>query len=598
MTTSASVYFNKIDITYPVTGRDNDSQRFRDNFNNIKLALQETDGVVTSLKLGLVTTSTVNNFGFNTIKRANFQDCSTNVYDDTQNVRSQAVAVNYSNGSYQKFRIANGNTTFNVINWPYKVDNPNGLQGSIILSITPETTAYTTIDFGSYVPVGDTNLPFTFDSAETAFFHLWSDDSGATVYINFIGYKTGIVATGTTLIATDSIKIGTNTYRTGTDFKTVVYVDTGTNIKVGDIAVLKNIFNTLIDPSTEYQVGSTVSNYFVVENSTGIFPGATVNFTGTNTAYIVDYIEPGTSTTTNTATVYTTNFFSINPAPFSTSSIVTFANPTFDNLPIILSLTTATITSTTGQAGDFKGSVYVNSSSLFVAFDDYGNTSTNWVKFYDANYIDNSVDKSKTAGQLATGTTAITVSTATDSQVIATTEFVHNVLPKRSIIMWGGEPQQIPWGWALCDGTTVNGVITPDLRNRFIIGANSSSGATAVTTITGSGTTTGGSADSTLISHTHSATTTVPDHNHPITASDGANYVGAPPYAISFGFGGADGAIDGSMHITPAERDLVSFGVGNTSLSPTTTITATGSGNGTNQNLPPYYALCYIIKVI
>lgn len=40
-------------------------------------------------------------------------------------------------------------------------------------------------------------------------------------------------------------------------------------------------------------------------------------------------------------------------------------------------------------------------------------------------------------------------------------------LPSGSIIMWSGDIDEIPTGWVLCDGTTG----TPDLRDRFIVGA-------------------------------------------------------------------------------------------------------------------------------
>ncbi len=35
------------------------------------------------------------------------------------------------------------------------------------------------------------------------------------------------------------------------------------------------------------------------------------------------------------------------------------------------------------------------------------------------------------------------------------------------ILIWGGEIEDIPTGWALCDGN--NG--TPDLRNKVLVGA-------------------------------------------------------------------------------------------------------------------------------
>ena len=40
--------------------------------------------------------------------------------------------------------------------------------------------------------------------------------------------------------------------------------------------------------------------------------------------------------------------------------------------------------------------------------------------------------------------------------------------------MWSGEEDKVPDGWALCDGKTAGTVITPDLRNKFIMGWNPS----------------------------------------------------------------------------------------------------------------------------
>ena len=55
-------------------------------------------------------------------------------------------------------------------------------------------------------------------------------------------------------------------------------------------------------------------------------------------------------------------------------------------------------------------------------------------------------------------------------------------VPVGTIAVWSGETTNIPTGWALCDGT--NG--TPDLRNRFIIGAGVSGATTNyITQITG-----------------------------------------------------------------------------------------------------------------
>lgn len=61
----------------------------------------------------------------------------------------------------------------------------------------------------------------------------------------------------------------------------------------------------------------------------------------------------------------------------------------------------------------------------------------------------------------------ITASAITASNIISTTGY--GFIPLGGIIMWSGA--NVPDGWALCDGRTVNGYKTPDLRDRFIVGS-------------------------------------------------------------------------------------------------------------------------------
>lgn len=137
------------------------------------------------------------------------------------------------------------------------------------------------------------------------------------------------------------------------------------------------------------------------------------------------------------------------------------------------------------------------------------------------------------------------------------------------IIMWSGTIATIPSGWYLCNGS--NG--TPDLRDKFIIGANADSGGAAKTNITGTPTQTGGTKDAIVVSHTHTATVTDPGHNHTAALhNQGGQNVNANPG--------------------------VTLGTGNTSTATTgiTVAISTAGSSGTDQNLPPYYALAFIMK--
>ena len=146
------------------------------------------------------------------------------------------------------------------------------------------------------------------------------------------------------------------------------------------------------------------------------------------------------------------------------------------------------------------------------------------------------------------------------------------------IIMWSGTIATIPSGWVLCNGSNS----TPDLRDRFIIGATADSGGAAKTNITGTPSQTGGSKDASLPSHTHTATVTDPQHNHtPQTlgsAQAGSDNGGAPVDA-STGYGTSR---------TSAVTSSSSTGI--------TVANSTEGVSATNANLVPYYALAFIMK--
>jgi microcystin-dependent protein len=69
-------------------------------------------------------------------------------------------------------------------------------------------------------------------------------------------------------------------------------------------------------------------------------------------------------------------------------------------------------------------------------------------------------------------------------------ETADNGVPPGTIVMWSGSIASIPLGWQLCDGT--NG--TPDLRDQFIVGARQDDGEVPKTIVAGALAKTGGEA--------------------------------------------------------------------------------------------------------
>jgi microcystin-dependent protein len=237
------------------------------------------------------------------------------------------------------------------------------------------------------------------------------------------------------------------------------------------------------------------------------------------------------------------------------------------------------------------------------------------------------------ASQGGTGITSVGTSgnvlTSTGSAWISQNPFVTGM-----IMLWSGSIATIPTGWALCNGSSG----TPDLRDRFIVGAGSTyavnaTGGSATTTLaevnlpshthsfsasattgnqsvdhshTFSGTTSGQS-----VTHTHTATSSVTDPGHTHSGNVGST---------TFNPGGGGGLIspyDNTSIGTATTGISVSTSIGNASVDHTHTYSGTTSGVSANHNhsvsisgttgatgsgtafnnLPPYYALAYIMKL-
>ena len=119
-------------------------------------------------------------------------------------------------------------------------------------------------------------------------------------------------------------------------------------------------------------------------------------------------------------------------------------------------------------------------------------------------------------------------------------------VPTGGIIIWSGAANAIPTGFVLCDGNNS----TPDLRDRFIVGAGSTYNVAA----------TGGAATHTLTE------AEMPAHNHHVyLATDSGTPFGS---VYASGNNNAQGAV---------------------------ATTTKGSGSA-HENRPPYFALCYIMK--
>jgi hypothetical protein len=172
---------------------------------------------------------------------------------------------------------------------------------------------------------------------------------------------------------------------------------------------------------------------------------------------------------------------------------------------------------------------------------------------------------------------ALTVTNATVNGTVKADSFIGNgTIPVGGIIMWSGSTTNIPTGWALCDGTQTasNGQTTPNLQNRFIVGA----GATYPAGASGGANTVRLAADQ-LPSHTH----TYKDTYILEDSASFSNPIGANGDSETSGFDNihGNGDLDWNNN-TFFYRKLITD--------------AFGAGNAVDIR-PQYYALAYIMRM-
>ena len=156
------------------------------------------------------------------------------------------------------------------------------------------------------------------------------------------------------------------------------------------------------------------------------------------------------------------------------------------------------------------------------------------------------------------GALSVTKTLSVDGSLgVAGTITGYGTVPVGTIVLWSGAANRIPDGWALCNGQTLNGNKTPDLRNRFVVGAGS-------TYAVGN---TGG-ADAVTLSVAQ-----MPSHRH------------------SYTFKGADLAASWKDNNYFYNQSQTYSGNNNTQYTDYT------GGGQPHENRPPYYALCYIMRV-
>lgn len=404
---TTSVYTSQINEFYPTAGQNNTTQGLRDNFKNIKNALYYADADITNLKLNSVNIAQLgnatNNFNYNTIQNAILKGVADRGVDNsTGNAYNGDIQVDFTQGAYQKYNLAGGIHTISVINWPTTTETNGAFRASVVLYFTANSLDTTYVSFpSSYTNIGPGSLPYQIGPA--------IDNSGPWLFeVTYDGSFTAVrqlteySATTATNTSTTVINIGKNFYTTGSNAETVVTF----NNQYGSVALLPTVIT-----SNVMQV-ITPSNQVTLDSVTNIAVGATIFSPNSTAVFTVQSVN------TATKTIVTNESIGSGIVPATTLEIV---NPKFTNQPTVLQLSTTLPTNgTISSVNELKGTLYTDGTVVYVAYQDYAYNITNKILI--------SGDQTPNPRALGNASTATTQFHADQSNLVATTQFVYDVV--------------------------------------------------------------------------------------------------------------------------------------------------------------------------
>lgn len=207
MATSNDINTGGIDTAYPVAGQDNDSQGFRDNFSNIKQAVDDAKSAIATLEGTSPSTQADNDFNDNTIAKAILRD--TGFAAPSAETLSGETNVDFTAGHYRRLictsEVTDPTSTNTVViqNW-----GPANSMGHMTLEVRSNNANEKKLNFST--PSGNiltdkTNLNLSADFAlsddgtadgtgsiadfanKKWIFEVWSPDQGSNIFIYYKG---------------------------------------------------------------------------------------------------------------------------------------------------------------------------------------------------------------------------------------------------------------------------------------------------------------------------------------------------------------------------------------------------------------------------
>lgn len=193
---ASNISSSSIDANYPVAGRDNDSQGFRDNFSTIKNSLAAAKAEIEDLqskavlKAALTDETLENNMAGSLIIDADLQQATFKGY--IGGTLDSDTTLDFINGHYQKVTVTD-NISITITGWA-----TTERYAQIRVEVVPDGTGQKDITFvnasGSIKTDGNTNWAGTTISTDDAavdpastILEFFTNDGGATVFARYLG---------------------------------------------------------------------------------------------------------------------------------------------------------------------------------------------------------------------------------------------------------------------------------------------------------------------------------------------------------------------------------------------------------------------------
>ena len=186
---NSDINYTSIDSEYPVAGKDNDSQGFRDNFSYIKNNFDYAKTEIEDLLASTIRNDEIADFNDQDIINANLSNYTEKELSIGSVSLSSAAIIDFYAAPYQSLTIAGDNVQLTLINFPN-----SGKLGKVRIELTSDGNSRT-VTLGTRINtnfIKHSSVPATIkvtSNTVPVILDFWTYDNGSTIFVDYIHYR-------------------------------------------------------------------------------------------------------------------------------------------------------------------------------------------------------------------------------------------------------------------------------------------------------------------------------------------------------------------------------------------------------------------------